>query len=202
MKKALSMFLTLIMIMSITSLNVFADTAEKKEVTEVSITFDSDIAGKSAADFMEFFTVNTEGVEIRQDTFDAYPDTNEFNKKPAETFELGKGYHAKLYVYPKDGYTLPWYWEMLPLTLDAVAHDDSNEYTNVIYYMSYDIISSHIDYGDYIEISFSFRVTGPQPEPTGIAKLFQPLTDFFNMLATFFTETFLQPIADLFMKIG
>lgn len=202
MKKLLSVFLAFILTLSITSLNTFANSAETKEVTEVNITFDSDIAGKSATDFMEFFTVNSEGVEIRQDTFDAYPDTNEFNKKPAEIFELGKGYSAKLYVYPKEGYTLPWYWEMLPLTLDVVAHDDSNEYTNVIYYMSYDIISSHIDYGDYIEISFAFRVTGPQPEPEGINKIIQPIAKFFENIAIFFTETFIQPIVDLIMKIG
>lgn len=177
----------------------YAPTGPIKLIRSVDITFDSDIAGKTPKDFMEFFTVNTEGLEIRQETFDAwYRTNNSLSPQRAEVFEIGKSYNSTIYVYPKDGYAISGLIYDLPVTLEAATDKEDN----IIFSMNYDTYKPNSYLISGVEISFSYRITGPEPEPTGMAKIFQPIIDFFNAIATFFTETFIQPIADLIMKFS
>lgn len=59
----------------------------------------------------------------------------------------------------------------------------------------------HIDEleGVYI-IRITYEVEAQ--EPTGIARIPFLIGKFFDAIATFFTETFIQPIADLIMKLS
>lgn len=174
----------------------YAPTGPINLIRSVDITFDSDIAGKTPEDFMEFFTVNTEGLEIRQETFNAwYTNNNSVNPQRAEVFELGGVYRSTIYVYPKEGYAISGLIPVIPVTLEAASDKEGN------------IISS-MDYKPYrqnqylvskLEITFTYRITGPEPEPTGTAKFFQPIINFFIAIATFFTEKIIQPIVDLFI---
>ena len=177
----------------------YAPTGPIKLIRSVDITFDSDIAGKKPEDFLEFFTFNTEGLEIRQETFDAwYRTNNSVNLQRAEVFDLGESYSSKICVYPKEGYAISGLIYELPVTLEAATDKEDN----VIFYMEYEAYRPNSYLVSGVEISFSYRITGPEPEPTGMAKLFQSIVDFFNAIATFFTETFIQPIADLIMKLS
>ena len=177
----------------------YAPTGPIKLIHSVDITFDSDIAGKKPEDFMEFFTFNTEGLEIRQETFDAwYRTNNSVSPQRAEAFELGKSYNSTIYVYPKDGYAISGLVYDLPVTIEAAT----NKEDNVIFNMEYEAYRPNSYLVSGVEISFSYRITGPEPEPTGMEKLFQPIIDFFNAIATFFTETFIQPIVDLIMILS
>ncbi len=176
----------------------YAPTGPIKLISSVDITFDSDIAGKTPEEFMEFFTVNTEGLEIRQDSFDAwYRNNNSVNPQRAEVFELGGSYSSKIYIYTKEGYAISAFGHV-PVTLEAATDKEDN----VIFYMEYDKYQPNSYLVSGVEISFSYRITGPEPEPTGIAKIFQPVINFFTTIATFFTETFIQPIIDLVMKLS
>lgn len=172
----------------------YAPTGPIKLIRSVDITFDSDIAGKTPEDFMEFFTVNTEGLEIRQETFDAwYRNNNSVNLQRAEVFELGRNYTSTIYIYPKEGYAISGLIYELPVTLNPATDKEDN----IISYMNYDTYQPNMYLVSGLEISFTYRITGPEPEPTGIAKVFQPVINFFNAIVTFITETFLQPIVDL-----
>lgn len=176
----------------------YAPTGPIKLVTSVDITFDSDIAGKTPADFMEFFTVNTEGLEIRQETFRAMPYGAGVYAEPAEILELGAVYVSTIYVYPKEGYAISGLLNDLPVSLKAATDKEGN----IISYMNYETYQPNMYLVSGLEISFTYRITGPDPEPTGIAKIFQPVINFFNAIATFFTQTLIQPIADLIMKLS
>lgn len=177
----------------------YAPTGPINLIRSVDITFDSDIAGKTPEDFMEFFTVNTEGLEIRQDSFEAwYTNNNSVNPQRAEVFKLGGIYNSTIYVYPKEGYAISGLIPVLPVTLEAAADKEDN----IISYMNYDTYQSNAYLVSGLKITFTYRITDSEPEPTGMAKIFQPVINFFIAIATFFTETFIQPIADLIEKLS
>lgn len=171
----------------------YAPTGPIKLIRSVDITFDSDIAGKTPEDFMEFFTVNTEGLEIKQEEFKAMRYGAGLNGGPAEIFELGGVYSSTIYVYPKEGYAISGLVYELPVTLNPASDKEGN----IISYMKYETYQPNTYLVSGLEISFTYRITGPEPKPAGIAKIFQPVINFFNAIITFITETFIQPIADL-----
>lgn len=174
----------------------YAPTGPIKLIRSVDISFDSEIAGKTPDRFMGFFTLNTEGLEIRQDSFDAwYQISGSVNMARAEVFELGEVYHSKIYVYPKDGYAISGLVYNLPVTLEPISDKEGN----IISYMEYNTYRQNEYLVSGLEISFTFRVTGPDPEPTGAAKLFAPIINFFNSIVVFITEKIIQPIVDLFI---
>ncbi|MBQ4626507.1 MAG: hypothetical protein IJB45_04565 [Clostridia bacterium] len=175
----------------------YAPTGPIKLIRSVDITFDSDIAGKTPEDFAEFFTVNTEGLEIRQDSFEAwFTDNTSVNPQRAKVLELGKTYHSTIYLYPKEGYAISGLIS-IPVTLKA----ESENGDNAVSYMDFETFQPNRYLISGLKISFAYRLTGPEPEPepAGIAAFFQPLISFFEAIATFFTENLIQPLVDLFI---
>ena len=114
----------------------------------------------------------------------------------AEVFEEGKTYTSVLYLYPAEGYILPYYTENMTVKYNILRSSGEVE---AGYYLSAE------DHGDgetaeYYKMTISYSAEAQ--EPTGIARIPFLIGKFFESIAKFFTETFIQPIADLIMKLS
>lgn len=196
MKRTISLILALIMIMAVAPLNAFAIEPDKA-VENIEITIDTRIAGKTPSECADFLTVSGEGIEFDYSTFKAtYTDGHFNNIKEAEVFEEGISYSSILYIYPAEGYFLPYYTENSNIKYTVIR--DSGTFEG-----SYSITSED-HYGDelagYYKILIHYSAE-PQ-EPTGAARIPFLIKKFFESIATFFTETLIQPIVDLIMKLS
>lgn len=196
MKKTISLILALVMIMAVAPLNAFAIEPDKV-IGNIEITLDPKIAGKTPADCGEFLTVGGEGVTYDKTKFKATYTEGHFNNVvEAEVFEEGKTYTSILYLYPAEGYILPYYTDNMIIKYNILRSTGEVE---AGYYLSAE------GYGDgetaeYYKMTISY--TAEAQEPTGIARIPFLIGKFFEAIATFFTETFIQPIADLIMKLS
>lgn len=195
MKRITALILALIMITAVAPMNAFAFEPDKV-VENIEITIDPKIAGKTPADCGEFLTVSGEGITFDESTFKAtYTDGHFNNVVEAEVFEEGKTYTSVLYLYPAEGYILPYYTENMTIKYSILKSTGEVE---AGYYLSAE------GYGDdetaqYYKMTITY--TAEDQEPTGIARIPFLIGKFFESIAIFFTETFIQPIADLIMKI-
>lgn len=197
MKKITALILAFIMIMAVAPLNASAVEPDKI-VENIGITIDPKIAGKTPADCAEFLTVSGEGITFDNTTFKAtYIDGHFNNVKEAEIFEEGKSYTSILYLYPAEGYLFPYYAEEFVDIKYSILRSTGE--VEAGYYLSAE------GYGDdetaeYYKMTITY--TAESQEPTGIARIPFLIGKFFDAIATFFTETFIQPIADLIMKLS
>lgn len=197
MKKTISLILAFIMIMAVAPLNAFAAESDKL-VENIEITIDTRIAGKTPSECADFLTVGGEGIEFDYSTFKATYIDGHFNSgvKEAEVFEEGISYSSFLYIYPEEGYVLPYYTENSDIKYTVIRQAGTFE-------GSYSITSEgHYDdeLAEYYKILIHYRAE-PQV-PTGAAKIPYLIGKFFESIANFFTKTFIQPIADLIMKLS
>ena len=197
MKRTISLILALIMIMAVAPLNAFASEPDKL-VDNIEITLDTRIVGKTPSECADFLTVSGEGIEFDYSTFKATYIDGHFNSgvKEAEVFEEGISYSSILYIYPEDGYIFPYYTENSDINYTVIRQSGAFE-------GSYSITSEgHYDdeLAGYYRIMIHYRAE-PQ-EPTGAARIPFLIKKFFESIATFFTKTFIQPIADLIMKLS
>lgn len=177
----------------------FRATGPMNVVDTIDISFNTEIDGKTPADYKDFVSVNTAGVEMGSEKFWAtigYPGYP--SSLNAESYELGKTYYSAIYIYPKEGYAFP-----SPVNV-TVNGKKTNEGDSVyICDYSYETVTDTTKEScKYVKILFEYDVTGPIAEPTFFEKTAQAISDFFLAIATFFTETLVQPIVDLFMKIS
>lgn len=197
MKRTISLILALVMIMAVAPLNAFA-TEPDKTVKNIEITIDTRIEGKTPSECADFLTVSGEGIEFDCSTFKATYTDGHFNDgvKEAEVFEEGISYSSVLYLYPAEGYILPYYTENINIKYTVIR--DAGTFEG-----SYSITSEgHYDdeLCEYYKILIHYRAE-PQV-PTGAAKIPYLIGKFFESIAAFFTETFIQPIVDLIMKLS
>jgi|GEM_PF-6327813 len=196
MKKTVSLILALIMIMSVAPLNVYAADTDKL-VGSIEITIDTRIAGKTPSECADFLTVSGEDIEFDYSTFTAtYIDGHFNNVKEAEVFEEGISYSSVLYIYPADGYILPYYTDDVNIKYTVIREAGTFEGS---YY-----ITAEEHYDD--EIAGYYKVLihySAEPQiPTGAAKIPYLIGNFFESIANFFTKIFIQPIIDLIEKIS
>lgn len=197
MKRTISLILALIMIMAVAPLNAFAAESDKL-VENIEITIDTRIAGKTPSECADFLTVSGEGIEFDYSTFKATYIDGHFNSgvKEAEVFEEGISYSSILYIYPAEGYILPYYTENSDIKYTVIR--DSGTFEG-----SYTITSEeHYDdeLAGYYKILIHYSAE-PQV-PTGAARIPYLIGKFFESIANFFTKTFIQPIADIIMKLS
>ena len=196
MKRTISFILALIMIIAVVPLNTFAFEPDKL-VENIEITLDPKIAGKTPVDCGEFLTVSGEGITFDESTFKATYTEGHFNNvKEAEVFEEGTTYTSVLYLYPAEGYILPYYTENMTIKYSILRSTGEVE---AGYYLS---AEGHYDdeLAEYYKITINY--TAEAQEPTGIARIPFLIGKFFEAIATFFTETLIQPITDLIMKLS
>lgn len=196
MKKFLGLFLALIMTTAIAPVNAFAE--ESKEVTCIEINLDPGIAGKSPADYRDFLTVSGEGVALGSEDYFKTTYLENINgfgvPKEADVFEDGVHYKSWFNVYPKDGYALSANIDFEIIRFYIHRSDGTVEGS-----ASYTPCGLTVDgTAEYYQIMIEYTVD--EQEPEGFAKITHAISQFFNAIATFFTETFIQPIEDLFMK--
>lgn len=197
MKRIISLILALIMITAAAPLNAFANEPDKA-VENIEITIDTRIAGKTPSECADFLTVSGEGIEFDYGTFKATYIDGPFNSgvKEAEVFEEGISYSSVLYIYPADGYILPYYTENsnIKYTVIREAGTFDGSYT----------ITSEEHYGDELAGYYKILIhySAESQEPAGAARIPYLIEKFFESIAAFFTETFIQPIADLIMKLS
>lgn len=196
MKKTVSLILALIMIMSVAPLNVYAADTDKL-VGSIEITIDTRIAGKTPSECADFLTVRGEVIEFDYSTFTAtYIDGHFNNVKEAEVFEEGISYSSVLYIYPADGYILPYYTDDVNIKYTVIRETGTFEGS---YY-----ITAEEHYDD--EIAGCYKVLihySAEPQiPIGAAKIPYLIGNFFESIANFFTKIFIQPIIDLIEKIS
>ncbi|MBR3780874.1 MAG: hypothetical protein IKK63_06730 [Clostridia bacterium] len=197
MKRTISLILALIMIMAVAPLNAFAIEPDKA-VENIEITIDTRIAGKTPSECADFLTVRGEGIEFDYSTFKATYIDGHFNSgvKEAEVFEEGISYSSILYIYPADGYILPYYTENsnIKYTVIREAGTFDGSYT----------ITSEEHYGDELAGYYKILIHySAEPQvPTGAAKIPYLIGKFFESIANFFTKTLIQPIVDLIMKLS
>ncbi len=197
MKKIISLILAFTMIMAVAPLNAFASEPDKL-VDNIEITIDTRIAGKTPSECADFLTVSGEGVKYDYSTFKATYIDGHFNSgvKETEIFEEGISYSSILYVYPEEGYIFPYYTENSNIKYTVIR--DSGTFEG-----SYSITSEgHYDdeLAGYYKILIHF--SAEKQEPTGAAKIPNLIGKFFKSIANFFTKIFIQPIADLIMKLS
>ena len=197
MKRTISLILALIMIMAVAPLNAFAIEPDKA-VENIEITIDTRIAGKTPSECADFLTVSGEGIEFDYSTFKATYIDGPFNSgvKEAEVFEEGISYSSILYIYPADGYILPYYTENsnIKYTVIREAGTFDGSYT----------ITSEEHYDDELAGYYKILIHySAEPQvPTGAAKIPYLIGKFFDAIANFFTKTLIQPIVDLIMKLS
>jgi len=197
MKRTISLILVLIMIMAVAPLNAFAIEPDKA-VENIEITIDTRIAGKTPSECADFLTVSGEGIEFDYSTFKATYIDGHFNSgvKEAEVFEEGISYSSILYIYPADGYILPYYTENSNIKYTVIRETGTfdGSYT----------ITSEEHYGDELAGYYKILIHySAEPQvPTGAAKIPYLIGKFFDAIANFFTKTLIQPIVDLIMKLS
>ena len=185
------------MIMAVAPLNAFAIEPDKA-VENIEITIDTRIAGKTPSECADFLTVSGEGIEFDYSTFKATYIDGHFNSgvKEAEVFEEEISYSSILYIYPADGYILPYYTENsnIKYTVIREAGTFDGSYT----------ITSEEHYGDELAGYYKILIHySAEPQvPTGAAKIPYLIGKFFESIANFFTKTLIQPIVDLIMKLS
>ena len=192
MKKALSLILALIMIVSAIPMTAYAD----KGAYDFRITIDTKIAGKTPADYKDFITLEGEGVTLgNEGLIDCvYPDKDfPLVYHEAEVFEAGTTYSGTVYVYPQEGYFLPPEFENYDFEVNGEEHSVNVNSRFVIKFEP--VLDSTGEHAEYVAIRLHFRVE--EPDPTGLARIPYAISQFFLAIATFFTETFIQPIVDL-----
>ncbi len=196
MKKITALILAFIMIMAVAPLNASAVEPDKI-VESIEITIDPKIAGKTPADCAEFLTVGGEGVTYDKSQFKATYTEGHFNNvKEAELFEEGTIYSSVIYIYPAEGYILPYYTENVDIKYNILRSSGTSE---AGYYITAENLYDD-ELAEYYKILIQYTVEAQ--EPTGIARIPFLIEKFFDAIAVFFTETFIQPIADLIMKIS
>lgn len=197
MKRTISLILALIMIMAVAPLNAFAIEPDKA-VDNIEITIDTRIAGKTPSECADFLTVSGEGIEFDYSTFKATYIDGHFNSgvKEAEVFEEGISYSSILYIYPADGYILPYYTDNSNIKYIVIreAGTFDGSYT----------ITSEEHYDDELAGYYKILIHySAEPQvPTGAAKIPYLIGKFFDAIANFFTKTLIQPIVDLIMKLS
>ncbi len=196
MKKFLALFLILIMTAAVAPINAFAE--ESKEVTYIEINLDPGIAGKSPADYRDFLTVSGEGVELGSGDYFKTTYLENVNgfafSKEAETLEEGVHYKSWFNVYPKEGYTLSGNMDFE--IIKFYIHRSTGTVEGSASYTPCELTVDGT--AEYYQIMIEYTVE--EQEPEGFAKIIKAISDFFLAIAEFFTETLIQPIADLFMK--
>ncbi len=193
MKKTVSLILAFIMIFAVAPLNAFAFEPDKL-VENIEITVDTRIAGKTPSECADFLTVSGEGVKFDYSTFKATYIDGHFNSgvKEAEVFEEDRSYSSILYIYPEEGYILPSNTQNINVKYTVIREAGTFD-------GSFTITSEEIYYDDelvgYYKILIHYRAENQVP--TGAAKIPYLIAKFFESIAKFFTETFIQPIVDL-----
>ncbi len=197
MKKTISLILSLIIIISVAPLNAFAIEPDKL-VDNIEITIDTRIAGKTPSECADFLTVSGEGIKFDYSTFKSLYTDGHFNSgvKEAEVFEEGRSYSSFLYIYPADGYILPYYTENSNIKYTVIREAGTFEGSFSI--------TSEGQYDDELAGCYKILIhyRAEKQVPTGAAKIPYLIGKFFEAIASFFTETFIQPIIDLVAKLS
>ena len=194
MKKFLSMMLSIVFVLSLFTVNAYADKAAYK----ININIDTDISGKTPSDYKDFITVEGEGIKLGDEGLSEclYNDKEFFLVwHKAEVFEAETAYYGDIYIYPQDGYFLPANFEDFDLTVNGEEHSPYNSSRWVV---SFNTTTDNTGEAS-IYVRIRLRFTVEEPEPTGLARIPYLISKFFLAIATFFTETFIQPIVDLFI---
>lgn len=197
MKKFLSLILAILMVTAIVPLNAFAEEA-KKAAGNIEIYLDPKIAGKSPAEYREFITVSGEGVELGAE--DYFETTHSINNSgfeeiiKTEVFEEGERYTSVFYIYPQEGYVLDGIIE--PVALKYYVHRSTGTVEGSAYCVP--CVVDGDGNAEYYRVLIHY--TAEAQEPTGFARISYVISQFFLSIADFFTETFIEPIADLIMK--
>ncbi len=177
----------------------FRATGPMNVVDTIDLSFDTDIDGKTPADFKDFLSVNTEGVKMGSEKFWAthgYPEWP--SSKNAEIYEAGKIYYSAIYIYPEEGYAFP---QPVALTVNGQkTYEGDPVYVIKTEYET--VTDTTKESCKYVKILLEYQVAESVKELTFFEKIGQAISDFFLAIATFFTETFIQPVADLFMGIA
>lgn len=177
----------------------FRATGPMNVVNTIDISFDTDIVGKTPEDYKDFISVNTEGVGMGSEKFWAtigYPEWP--SSKKADVYELDKTYYSEIYIYPKEDYAFP---SPVSVTVNGEKTNEGDP-VHIIEYSYKTVTETTRDSCKYVKIRFEYIATSSDSEMTFFEKILQDISDFFLEISTFFTETFIQPIADLFMKLA
>lgn len=204
-KKIISLVIAVVMIFSVLSVTAFAEEAEVKIIDSVDVTIDfEDIANEPVADFINRISVEQEGLRIGTPAVTKAGSTF----LSTETFEPGQKYWLSLCYYVESGYNIKGYiynqggGRDIPVSINGEKLDfhyqfdmsalTFNDYTYCVY-------PQHYTESGEQRICLSYSFTVPE-NPSFFERIAQALEAFFLPIAEFFTQTFIQPIADLIMK--
>lgn len=165
----------------------FRPTGPAKVIESIDINFDNNISGKTIADYKEFVSVVTEGVEMGDKTFYTYygAASGVPGSMPVETFEPGGKYFSYLYIYPEEGYVLT-----APTKVNVNGNSvkiGSCDYEYVNYMTSENC--------KYIRVELVYDVK--EPELTSTEKFLKSISDFFKSISDFFNELYVDFFAVL-----
>ncbi len=166
---------------------LFRPTGPMNVIKTIDINFSTEIDGKTPDDYLDFISVNTEGVKMGAEKFWAtinYPQWP--TSQTADIYEIGKTYYSAIYIYPEEGYTFP-----APVTVTVNGVKTNAGDSVHIYNYSYETVTDTTDEScKYVKLLFEYEVTGPVEELSFFEKIIEAVRDFFEKIVAFFSEIF------------
>lgn len=206
-KKILSVISAAVMIFSVLSLNAFAEETEIKTIERVDVTIDfEDIVNEPVADFINRISVEQEGLRIGTPAVTKSGSTF----LSTETFEPGQKYWLSLCYYVESGYNLEGYvynqggGRDIPVSINGENlkfYYDPQMNALKFYDKTYCVYPQNYTENGGQRICLSYSFTVPE-NPNFFEKIAQAIEALFLPIAEFFTQTFIQPIADLIMELS
>lgn len=203
-KKILSIMLAIVTAFSMLSVTAFAEETEVKIIDSVTVTIDfDDIINQPVADFASRISVEQEGLRMGTPVVTKAGSTF----LSTETFEPGQEYWLSLCYYVEDGYNIEGYvYEQgggrdIPVSINGENlefHYQFDMSALTFNDKTYCVYPQHYTEEGEQRVCLSYSFTVPE-NPSFFEKIAQAIEEFFSPIAEFFTQTFIQPIADLFM---
>ncbi len=166
---------------------MFRPTGPMNVVKTININFNTEINGKTPDDYLDFISVNTEGVKMGDEKFWAtinYPQWP--TSQRADIYETGKTYYSAIYIYPDEGYTFP-----APVTVTVNGVETKAGDSVHIYNYDYETVTDTTDEScKYVKLLFEYQVTGPVEELSFFEKIIESVKDFFEKIIAFFSGIF------------
>lgn len=208
-KKLFAAALAMIMTFSAVPMTAFAQSEEATIIDSIDVTVNlDDIVGESPSDFSERVSVSQEGLRIGESI---KVTTKGEPVIPTDSFEYGKSYWMHLTLYVEEGYNLNGYVENsgyngdnLSVTVNGENMDFFYKFdkTPLMYFEStYCVYPQHYtEKGDLrVCVYYEFEV---HEKDTGIlGDIGKAFKNFFESIATFFTDILFQPVADVIMDL-
>ena len=208
-KKLFAAVLAMIMLFSAVPMTAFAQSEEAIIIDSIDITVNlDDIEDDSPSNFASRVSVSQEGLRIGE-SLKVTPKGEPVI--PTDTFEYGKSYWMHLTLYVEDGYNINGYIENssyngdnLSVTVNGQNMDFLYKFdiTPLMYFEStYCVYPQHYTEAGDLRVCVYYEFEVPEKDMGILGDIGKAFKDFFESIATFFTDVLFQPITDVIVDL-